>query len=178
MNKILFQAGTVQVRIRRDANESHVLDRVMAGLSRIVTTLTVQEFRETQRYNYEYEHCTEYYINELLPNTGDNKAPRMPRSGIDDPETVSIDDILGVEKEPVGTFLNSSGVKTSGDKKNITEKHKINNIYDNKNLEVKNYLFNPKKALKENALLIGSNVDEDRFNNCSIQINSIGGIQG
>ncbi|XP_046738427.1 zinc transporter 6-A-like isoform X1 [Diprion similis] len=159
-------AGTVQVRIRRDANESHVLERVVEGLSRIVTTLTVQEFRETPQAKIEAQNCAEYYINELLPNAvGERKKvnPSKKRSEAEDVETVSIDDILGVEKEPVRTF--SSPGKSEA---NVISKPKTITIYQNKNVEAqKNYLFNPHRT-NENALILGSNVDEDRFAGCTI----------
>ncbi|XP_048505350.1 zinc transporter 6-A-like isoform X3 [Athalia rosae] len=164
-------AGTVQVRIRRDANESHVLERVMAGLSQIVTTLTVQEFRETPRANLGSQHCTEYYINELLPNAGENKAARVPRSNVDEVETVSIDDILGVEKTPVSTFSlapNKSERKCSTSYSNPAVSSKMLTIYHNENLDLKHYIFNPRKAMNENALLLRSNFDEEKFTSCAL----------
>ena len=42
----MFQAGSVQVRVRRDADEQLVLAHVYARLSNIVSTLTVQIFKD------------------------------------------------------------------------------------------------------------------------------------
>lgn len=158
----------MQVRIRRDANGSRVLEGVVAGLSRIVTTLSVQEFHETPKVVFRSQQCTEYYINELLPND-DNKCSKktqMIRNEADDVEMVSIEEILGYDKEPAGIFSPTPSSKSEIKIPQLGANcQKTVTLHANKNIEMKNFLFNPQKNNCENTLLLGANLNDDDFNN-------------
>lgn len=98
------KAGTLQVRVRQNANENHVLECVMLCLSKIVSTLTIQEFRESRINDISGDRPTEYYINEILSSRDKNidaiaRCPSYRTSTSETEQHVSIlriEDIIGV----------------------------------------------------------------------------------
>uniref|UniRef100_A0A0C9PNH8 SLC30A6 protein n=1 Tax=Fopius arisanus TaxID=64838 RepID=A0A0C9PNH8_9HYME len=107
-------AGTLQVRVRRDANEEHVVETVMKCLSRIVSSLQVQEFRDSRIVSAPSDyHPTEYYIEEILQlhdknhdtctREWDSRWNEIIRSDV---SVIKIDDILGSTSD-IQTFAST-----------------------------------------------------------------------
>ncbi|XP_063989916.1 zinc transporter 6-like [Diachasmimorpha longicaudata] len=114
-------AGTLDVRLRRNVNEEHVLETVMKHLSQIVSSLKIQEFRDTRIASTPSDyHPAEYYIEEILQLHDRNHDTcthkwnsRWNETICGDVTVIKIDDILGSTSD-VGTFASvreDDGVK-------------------------------------------------------------------
>lgn len=173
---MLRQAGSVQVRVRRNANENHVLESVVRRLSRIVSTLKVQEFRETRVGDGSSNHPVEYYINEMLPRDKDSKSQKQKdqssRQEINkDVKVMRIEDVLRVEVTRIETFATQSVIKPKSSCERMSEPvtaqsdenfMRTATIYKNDNVRVKDCLYRGGPTLK-NALLYGTKIDHEVF---------------
>ncbi|OXU31177.1 hypothetical protein TSAR_009419 [Trichomalopsis sarcophagae] len=97
-------AGSLEVRVRKNANEHYVLQKVMQRLSEVVSTLSIQEFREPSflqsRHSLPELLPLEYYVNELLQNNVSREEKLEAKKEKEEViQTVRIEDILGAEKE-------------------------------------------------------------------------------
>ena len=101
----LLQAGSLEVRIRKNADEHYVLQRVVTRLSKVVSTLNVQEFREPiyLRHNSVPQLPLEYYVDELLLGSDAKKNAKKKEQQEEEDEgpRLKIEEIL--ESEPIGT---------------------------------------------------------------------------
>ncbi|XP_044593203.1 uncharacterized protein LOC123271033 isoform X2 [Cotesia glomerata] len=94
-------AGSLSVRIRRNANEIHVINKVAEHLSKIVSSLKVEEFDawglgKAGKFDGSQScNSLEYYIDEILPraNKIDEDAGECPdKAGV---KVLKIDQLLG-----------------------------------------------------------------------------------
>ncbi|XP_024940326.1 uncharacterized protein LOC107267310 isoform X2 [Cephus cinctus] len=163
-------AGTLQVRIRSDADENHVLENVVGRLSKIVSTLTVQEFRENRfPATSGTELPAEYYINELLPADNSNRkrsCEEKSRKSEDEVRIIKIDDILRVEPGSFETFELLPAISKSNGFYSVDKFKKNLTIDCNDNVQLKDYLY--RESVVQNALLQGMRIDLNNFSNCTI----------
>lgn len=90
-----LQAGSLEVRIRKGADESYVLSKVIKKLSQVVSTLNVQEFRVPMNRSI-MEFSLEYYVDELLESEKMKmkKLFKKPEETGSMKENIKIEDIL------------------------------------------------------------------------------------
>ncbi|XP_015112002.1 zinc transporter 6 isoform X2 [Diachasma alloeum] len=165
-------AGTLQVRVRRDANEEHVLETVMKHLSRIVSSLKVQEFRDTRIASTPSDyHPTEYYIEEILELHDRNHDTctrewdlRWNETICGDVSVIKIDDILGSTSD-VGTFAS-----VRGDDRVKCLRIVRNPITYKNNVTVVDHLVKSGSG-KGNALILGARGQDDEFDGlCCVKL--------
>ncbi|XP_053597710.1 zinc transporter 6-A-like [Microplitis demolitor] len=119
-------AGSLSVRIRRNANESYVINKVTKHLSKIVSSLKVEEFNDTRfgnaaNFNADYNNSLEYYIDEILPR--DSKIDEDVREWSTDGnvKVMKINEVLG------NGFNFNFGVKVSFENNSDNGNNSISN---------------------------------------------------
>ncbi|XP_043270852.1 uncharacterized protein [Venturia canescens] len=168
-------AGTLQVRIRQNSNESHVLNCVMLRLSKIVSTLTIEEFREARNNDISGDDPSEceYYINEILSSRDENiDAASWPNYRASTPTFEEHVSLLRIEDIIAGDNFRLETVPEKPRKADIScrvlekrknfKNHQKSIIFKYKNIFYKDYLWRGDWT-KKNALFSGTQIDFERF---------------
>ncbi|XP_066600642.1 zinc transporter 6-like [Prorops nasuta] len=148
-------AGSIEVRIRQNANEKLVLNNVTNHLSIIVSHLKVREFCQPRNnYHDRAPYPMEYYINELLPDN--DKYFKEDLKGEEDAQTIiNIDDFLGLRNLKVETFT----ILSEKNKHQLSSQCAISSI---QNISTKEYLRINNSLLQrldtKNPLLLGTDI--------------------
>lgn len=138
--------------MRKNADEHYVLHKVMQRLSQVVSTLSIQEFREPsflQSRNNSLPELLplEYYVNELFQNNVTKEEKLEAKKEKEVVQSIRIEDILGSKTENqarrggYATLLRNT--------EDFARPHK-------------NYLY--REVPVTNALLLGSRRDLDDLN--------------
>lgn len=143
--------------MRKNANEHYVLQKVMQRLSEVVSTLSIQEFREPSflqsRNSLPDLVPLEYYVNELLQNNVSGEEKLETKKEQKSIQTLRIEDILGAKKIQV----RREGHATATLLRNTDDFARPH----------KNYLY--RDVPVTNALLLGSRRDLDDLK-CSVEL--------
>lgn len=168
-----LKAGSLQVRIRRNANENHVLQSVVRCLTTIVPSLRVEEFHEPHAAFVTTDHPPEYYIDEILPRTTYRQSSGWKEMMDRDVKVMRIDEILDRKTHRGKTFARAhqtNGVRLRDDSKCnsfiVSEKRTIEfaSIYQNDNIKIENHLYRD----KYNVLFDGMKMNENHFKHLQI----------
>lgn len=156
--KAFLQAGSLEVRIRKDADEKYVLQKVIKKISQVVSTLKVQKFQDLKNCSC-MNFPVEYYMDQILLESEQIKERtiKTSRENRSLEENIKIEDILDCSN-----LLTDSKKK----KKNYPSLLLKNQASLNSN---KNYLL--QTNLMKNTILLNNQRDFEKFRNTTRLLN-------